>query len=256
MVPSPKGHAVRGILFDVHDTLIIKDHRAIEQCLMNSVFVLQKAGYGVSFEEYEAAWRRASEAARQDPEKLGEVSFQEWYALIFAALGVRDYSSELVQQVNHAWNQSFAAGTRALPQTKAVLRRLRPLYGLGIVSNSLGPNTVFDLRVAGILDFFDAIVISSDLGRRKPHPLIFLEALDRMDLEPGQAVFVGDNPYEDIVGAKNAGMKAVLITHPVVEQARRQRGVTSPTATPVEVEPDACIRGLRELVPLMDAWCH
>ena len=246
--------SIKGVLFDVHDTLIIKDRRGPQQGVANSARALREAGYDVSEQRYEEAWRKAAQAARQDADELGEVTYDEWYGLIFDGLGLRDYGPDLIQKVDDAWNLPFASTTRALPQTKGVLRHLRPSYGLGIVSNSLAPNTLFDLRVAGILDFFDAIVISSDLGRRKPHPLIFLEALDRMDLEPGQAIFVGDNPYEDILGAKNVGMKTVLITHPLVEKARRQRGIALLAPKGDGAEPDACIRGMRELVPLLERW--
>ena len=249
-----EGQEIKGVLFDVHDTLVIKDYRAAPQSLLNSVAALQEAGYEVSYDQYEAAWRRAAQLARDDAKDLGEVSFQQWYNLIFSGLGLKDCGPELIEKVNQAWNQTFGSATKALPQTKTVLRRLRPLYGLGIVSNSLGPNTIFDLKVAGILDFFDAIVITSDLGKRKPHPLIFLEALDRMDLDPGQAVFVGDNVYEDIVGAKNVGMKAVLLTHPQVEKARGRRGTLLPARPPEEIEPDARVQGMRELVPLLEQW--
>lgn len=246
-----KGQAIRGILFDVHGTLIIKDYR-VRQSLLNSVAALQEAGYQVSYQEYKAAWRKAAQVARQDEEELGEVSFQGWYDSIFRGLGLKDYGLDLMQKVNQVWNHTFASATRALPYTKGVLRRLRTSYGLGIVSNSLAPNTIFDLRVADILDFFDAIVISSDVGKRKPHPLIFQKALERMGLEPSEAVFVGDNLYEDILGAKGVGMKAVLLTHPLVEKARRRRGSFFSMPTPDNVEPDACIRRLRELVPLLE----
>lgn len=248
------GQGLKGVLFDVHDTLIIKDYRASQQSVASSALALQQAGYRVSKEDYEAAWRKSAQVARQDADELAEVSLHEWYGIIFAALGLTGYGPDLVRKVNDAWNQPFATATWALPQTRSVLRRLRPTYGLGIVSNSLAPNTIFDLRVVGILDYFDAIVISSDMGRRKPHPLIFLEALYRMDLEPEQAVFIGDNPYEDILGAKNVGMKTVLITHPLVEKRRRRQGIAFPAPARDGAEPDACIRGMKDLLPLLDGW--
>lgn len=245
---------IKGVLFDVHDTLIIKDYRASREGLDHSVLALKEAGYEISMDDYELAWQRAAQAARRDAEALGEVSVEGWYRLIFSSLGLGEYGPELVQKVNNAWNEAFAKGTKALPWTKSVLRRLRPRYGLGIVSNSLALNTISDLRVAGILDFFETIVISSDLGRRKPHPLIFLAALEKMGLEPKQAVFVGDNPYEDILGAKNVGMKTVLINSPVVERARLRHRISIPKPEVTVEEPDATIREMKELPTLLEEW--
>jgi len=246
--------AIRGVLFDVHDTLVIKDYRASAQALLNSVAVLQAAGYEITVEEYQAAWKRASQMARQDAQELGEVTVEGGYGAILNGMGITEFSPELVGQINDGFNQAFATGTKALPQTKGTLRRLKRSYRLGIVSNSLAPNTVSDLKVSGILDFFDAIVISSDFGKRKPHPAIFMSALDRLGMKPGETVFVGDNPYEDIFGAKEVGMGAVLMTHPMVERARAHRTISPLQHVEVCVEPDACIRGLGELTGVLNGW--
>jgi putative hydrolase of the HAD superfamily len=243
---------IKGILFDVHDTLITKDYRAVEQGLRNSVATLQEAGYQVSYEEYVAAWRRAGREARRDLAELGEVDFEGWYRLIFSALGIREWGQGLMLQVNRSWNQAFLGATRVLPHTKAVLRRLKADYGLGIVSNSLAPNTLWDLTVTGLQDFFSAILISSEVGKRKPHPLIFQKGLQALGLRPSQALFVGDNLYEDILGAQQVGMVAVLITHPLVERGRRRWGNTPPDPGQDTAQPDVHIRDLRELLTLLE----
>jgi putative hydrolase of the HAD superfamily len=58
-------------------------------------------------------------------------------------------------------------------------------------------------------------------------------------------VFVGDRTFDDIHGAKSAGMRAVLVPHSDIPEA--QRG-------PVEGEPDAVIHRLAELLAVVDAW--
>jgi CTP-dependent riboflavin kinase len=73
-------------------------------------------------------------------------------------------------------------------------------------------------------------------------------------LEPQQAVFVGDNPYEDILGAKNVGMRAVLINSPVVERARSRLSVSLPKPEGTVGEPDAIIRDMKELPTLLEEW--
>jgi putative hydrolase of the HAD superfamily len=53
-------------------------------------------------------------------------------------------------------------------------------------------------------------VTAADVGYRKPHPLLFESALERLGVAPHQAVFVGDSYEDDIVPAAQLGMTAVL----------------------------------------------
>jgi putative hydrolase of the HAD superfamily len=62
----------------------------------------------------------------------------------------------------------------------------------------------------GIADRLDAAVFSSEVGKRKPHPAIFEAALEQLGVEPERSLFVGDRRFEDVRGAKEAGMTTVL----------------------------------------------
>jgi putative hydrolase of the HAD superfamily len=76
---------------------------------------------------------------------------------------------------------------------------------------------------------------------QKPHPSAFEAALRALDVTtPDRAVFVGDRPWDDVVGAQRKGLRAVL---------RRNAHVPA-----YDVEPDAVIDELRELIELVDAW--
>src|SRR5262249_50708051 len=67
------------------------------------------------------------------------------------------------------------------------------------------------LRKFGILQHFESIVFSSDIKACKPNPKVFHSLLSSMSMEPADAIFVGDNIFDDIWGAKNVGMKTVWI---------------------------------------------
>jgi len=62
----------------------------------------------------------------------------------------------------------------------------------------------------GLKSFFEWRIYSSTFGRRKPHPDIFRAGLERIGLPPEETVYVGDRYYEDVQGAQQAGMAAVL----------------------------------------------
>lgn len=108
----------------------------------------------------------------------------------------------------------FRFYTTVLPGAREALQYLSLSgYKLAVVSNSLGPNTRIDLETTGLTNYFDHIVVSSEVKWRKPHPEIFRRALELLDVRPSETVFVGDNINEDIKGAIDAGMQAVLVRH-------------------------------------------
>ena len=63
---------------------------------------------------------------------------------------------------------------------------------------------------SGLADYFYPIVVSGDLGYRKPDPRIFALALRRMHVAPEEAIFVGNDMYRDVHGARQAGMRTVF----------------------------------------------
>lgn len=78
-------------------------------------------------------------------------------------------------------------------------------------------------------------MFSNEYGLLKPRPEIFLETLSRIDVEPSEAVHIGDKPDLDILGAKNAGLKAIHL---------RLTNQPYPTDLP---KPDLTIRTLHQI---------
>ena len=96
------------------------------------------------------------------------------------------------------------------PDTAKCLRSLEKKYKLGIIANQI-PGAEKRLEDMGIRQFFDVIVASAEEGVAKPDPRIFRIALDRTGCAPEQAVMIGDRIDNDIVPAKQLGMKTVWI---------------------------------------------
>jgi putative hydrolase of the HAD superfamily len=100
---------------------------------------------------------------------------------------------------------------RPYPETVDVLEVLRARgYRLGIISN-WSWNLRERVVQAGLDGFFEVVWASAYAGCNKPHPDIFRQALARLALPPGRALFVGDSYEHDVVGARNAGLDAVLL---------------------------------------------
>ena len=85
----------------------------------------------------------------------------------------------------------------------------RQHYLLGIVTNGRGQFQRRSIDGLNINKFFDVVIVSEEVQLRKPQPEIFRKAADRLDVQAGESIFIGDNPKADVIGAKNAGMKAI-----------------------------------------------
>lgn len=101
-----------------------------------------------------------------------------------------------------------------LPESHAAaLRALAGRHRLGLISNlwSLPGPWLQQLAAHGVDRLFDVMLFSSETRHIKPSPRLFHLLLDRADVAPGAAVYVGDDAARDVVGAKAAGMAAVWI---------------------------------------------
>lgn len=84
---------------------------------------------------------------------------------------------------------------------------------VAVVSNSDG-SVRESLGRAGLLELFEFILDSHEVGVAKPEPAIFLSALDRMGIEPAHAWYIGDSVFHDVHGAKSAGLSRAILVDP------------------------------------------
>jgi putative hydrolase of the HAD superfamily len=140
--------------------------------------------------------------------------------------------------------EAFTPHTYTDPQAAPLLRALADRgIKTGLLSNTHWPRDWHEriLERDGVADLIDARVYTSELAHVKPHPEAFAAVLAELAIvDPATAVFVGDRPHDDIAGAKGVGMRAVLVPNSSVPA--------------YDVEPDATITALSELLPLVDAW--
>ncbi len=94
-----------------------------------------------------------------------------------------------------------------------LLRRIRVAgYKLGLISNTEALLTQYDLRRLALPEQFDNILMSSTEGVKKPDGRIFRKMLARLSVRCDEAVFVGDNFEEDILGAQRCGIDGIYLT--------------------------------------------
>jgi putative hydrolase of the HAD superfamily len=96
------------------------------------------------------------------------------------------------------------------PGVEDTIKHLLPNYHLAIISDGQTAYAVPELNAVGLFGYFDPVIVSGDFGYRKPDKRLFERALTAMKMEPSEVLFVGNDMYNDMLGARTLGMKTVF----------------------------------------------
>lgn len=206
---------IRNYIFDLYGTLVdIRTEEAMPALWrrMALLFSLQGASYGP--EELRAAYRAAVEAqierrAADYPSILKdhiEPEILDVFRALYRQKGVSPSPSK-VQDTALFFRTLSMRHIRLYPQAAAVLKELRD-RGLGVylLSNAQAAFTVPELRKLGLSSLFDGIVLSSDVGIKKPDSAIFQHIVEKYGLRPAECLMIGNDADADIWGAAAVGM--------------------------------------------------
>ena len=197
---------VRALLLDAGNTLVFLDHAAIAE-------VAAREGVRVD----PAALARVEGVAKRRYEALmaSGVSHAEGWGLYLVTLleeaGVERARAEALVAPLRAAHDAFNLWRRVPDGLIDALARVRA-HGVrvAVVSNSEGMLPALFERV-GLAEHIELVVDSHHEGVRKPDPELFRRALARMGVDAKDAIYLGDIPGVDVVGANAAGIRAVLV---------------------------------------------
>ncbi len=145
--------------------------------------------------------------------------------------------SGLAETLLNDYRAGFPSACLLFPDAVETLSSLRASgLKLGLITNGSVRMQSRKLECLALSPLFDTILISDAEGISKPDRQIFHRALERLNANPAQAVFVGDHPEVDVAGARAAGMKAIWRRDPRVSRM---------------VEADAVIEELGDLLTLL-----
>jgi len=109
----------------------------------------------------------------------------------------------------HMW-ENYKPASVPSPESQSVLAHLKDAgFKLGVVSNRERP-FVEELEKIGVSQYFEFTLAGGEIQIYKPQPGIFEAALKRLDSNAHETVYVGDNYFADVVGARRAGLRPVL----------------------------------------------
>lgn len=168
-------------------------------------------------------------------------------AIDWIAAGARDHNLNLDEQMiveaATRYARPLREGLTVMPGAVETLAALRQQgYRIGLISNTIWPARLHleDLAEVHVLPYLEYTLFSGDVGIWKPNPQIFQNMMAALDVEPANAVFVGDSAREDVIGAQTAGMRAIW-----------KQNADFPLS---DIAPDAVIQELAELPTILANW--
>ncbi len=213
------------ILFDLFDTLVRFDRERMPEIEINGKVVRSSAGLLHAILQREApevALERCYEALGEswrEAERLRAIDHREVpaaarFAHFFQTLGLDEAAlpTGFGRALIDAHRTALGHAAEFPAHHGPLLRRLAERYKLAVVSNFDYTPTALDiLERAGVVELFQTIVVSDEVGWRKPRRDIFDAALERLGVRPEESLFVGDRADMDVLGAQQIGMDAAWI---------------------------------------------
>ena len=203
---------IRAVFLDIDNT-ILSFTEYVKDAMKNGFREFGLGEYSeetfLTFEEINSGLWHRLEKGELTLEGLKKIRWN----MIFEKLGI-DYDGEEFER----WFRKYLF-TSAIPEPNAfeVVSYLSEKYCVCAASNGPFEQQVNRLRVAGILDKFDFVFVSSDIGFQKPSKEFFIESFQRLDrsgisISPSEAIIIGDSVSSDMEGGIGFGMKTCFYT--------------------------------------------
>lgn len=246
--------AIRAVVFDLFDTLVdltmedLPRVRVRGREIPSTLGALHEAvreGREISFDDFADVLIDVDRRHRKSHyENDREFPTRERFRILCEELELSD--AELPQRLTDV-HMGMIHGCAATPDHHArVLGDLAQRVRLGLCSNFSDAATARRiLAESGLAESLHSMVISEDVGIRKPHPGIFEAVLKELDVAPEETLHVGDNLTADVVGASGVGIRTVWITRRIPDPGHTLQKHEGPA-------PDWQIHDLAELESLLD----
>lgn len=197
----------RAVLFDLDDTLF--DHRRSARAALTELHGVHGRGTDLdAFERHHTTFLEVMHREVLAGRLALDDARRERFRRVFLALGIALDNAD-VDAVASAYRSGYMSARRALDGAADLLLAVRRHARIGIVTNNLLEEQQDKLEYCGLAPFVDALIASEDIGVSKPDRGIFDVALQRLAVRAEDAVMVGDSWANDIVGAANAGIRAI-----------------------------------------------
>lgn len=193
-------------VFDLYGTLIDIKTDEEKESLWRELSLLLNGNEG---DRYEIKSRYESLCEKKKKDRLQEVELSEVFEALLVSYGreARDAAA-----LARAFRRASMEKLRLFPCVKQTLKGLK-VRGASVylLSNAQACFTRDELEQTGLARYFDGVLLSSEVGWKKPSAQIFSAAFERFGIEAEDSFYVGNDLRDDVFGANAAGMKTVYI---------------------------------------------
>ncbi|TDS83818.1 HAD family hydrolase [Nesterenkonia aurantiaca] len=202
---------LRAVGFDLDGTLF--DHQCSAEAAVDAFFLSLGIDPSPAARQ---AWF-AAEKTHFERWRTGQISFQdqrrERLRTVLPLLGMKPQESDpQLDELFEGYLGAYRKEWRAFPDSLGLLRTLRASgYRVGLLSNGTEGQQLDKLRRTGLAGAFDVVFTSEGIGVQKPDPGAFLALAEGLRVDVSDCLFVGDNAAHDVAGARDAGMRGLLV---------------------------------------------
>jgi HAD superfamily hydrolase (TIGR01549 family) len=205
LVKKSMNSNIKAVLFDVDETLFdrVQAQKAVLELIVKQ---LPQVFSGYTPQRVLAAFLESDRITTEvfNTGAPSEGSRDRRSKLFLQLLGIDEkYTTKITELYVKDYPGVKAHVEGAIP----VIKKLSRKYQLGVVSNGFTDVQYRKLEAMGLRDLFSCIVLSEELGIRKPDSRIFHQAASLLHMQPQECLYVGDSYINDVIGAKNAGMQ-------------------------------------------------
>jgi putative hydrolase of the HAD superfamily len=239
-------NGIRAVGFDLFNTLITVEPHALDHAVSRLSRSLEEEGITVEPKIFRMAHREAALQHISETRHDGrETHNRFWISTALKQLGCAvEPDDPRIARAVEGYFSAFLEFSHLIPGTEEMLGALKARYPLGLLSNFTHPPAAQAiLEGLGITSFFDVVLISGEVGYRKPHAFVFRLLVEKLGVEPGELLYVGDDPEPDIDGASSVGIQPVWTTY-----VRDRRIPLAPGVTTEQQEGPHCA------APRISSW--
>jgi putative hydrolase of the HAD superfamily len=220
---------LRAVLFDVYGTLVDIHTNEHRDDVFDSLsrFLEYRRVFIPGKELKELYFDHINQQIARSRERHPEVDVTRAFGYVLRE-GGRTADRYLSMITTQLYRSLCRERMRLYDDTFWTLNEFRKQYRLGIVTDAQRLFCKPELRTLRLENFFDALVISSDYGFRKPDPRLFHIALAALDVSASEAAYIGNKYETDLVGAKEAGLAVTGLIRQTEDEKRAYSGDYKP----------------------------
>lgn len=220
---------IKAVLFDLDDTLyeekqfVMSGFKAISQYLSKEYNFNQEEIFKILKSDFENGLRKKN------------------FDILLEKLNLKEEGVDALVKIYREHLPTLSL----YPDAEVILRNFKNKFKLGLITDGYPIVQKNKISALNIKYYFNIVILNDISGNRsKAHTLPFEDAVRKLNVKPGDAIYVGDNPLKDFISAKKIGMHTVRI--------KRETGEYNKIIVDKSLDADYTISNLSQLLQIIE----